>query len=151
LSSVGSTGENGQGSWPTLSFEYAAPTPAAAVETIASAGTWRLNQNGTTLVDLDGDGAAHLLMAAGGGHSCRLNQNGTFGNALTMTGNTQALSVIQLQDVDGDARADLLQDSSEGWIVWKWSKTKWIQQTGTWPGSKGLALKLPTSTRYADL
>ncbi len=150
LSGVTSTGENGDGSWPSLSFTYAAPA-APAIAPIAGVGVWRLNQNGTTLVDLDGDGAADLLQAQSGGHSYRLNQNGTFGNPVTLTGNSQALSALQLQDVDGDARPELLQDGSDGWSVWKWSKSKWNLQPALWPGSKGLPLKDPAHARFADL
>ncbi|HRC55843.1 MAG TPA: FG-GAP-like repeat-containing protein, partial [Kofleriaceae bacterium] len=150
LSQVGSTGRAGVGAWPTLTFDYAT-TSAAAVTPMPGVGSWRLNAAGTVLVDLDSDGAADLLQLADGGHSYRLNQNGTFGAALPLTGNTSSISVLQLQDIDGDARADLLLDTGAGWSVWRWSKTKWLLQQGTWPGSSGLALKNPATTRFADL
>lgn len=150
LAQVGSTGRAGVGAWPTLTFDYATTAPAA-VTPIAGVGAWRLNAAGTVLVDLDSDGASDLLQLADGGHSYRLNQNGTFGSALPLTGNTSSLSVLQLQDVDGDARAELLLDTGAGWSVWRWSKTKWLLQQGTWPGSSGLALKNPATTRFADL
>lgn len=150
LAQVGSTGRAGVGAWPTLTFEYAT-SAAAAVTPMPGVGSWRLNAAGTVLVDLDSDGAADLLQLADGGHSYRLNQNGTFGAALPLTGNTSSISVLQLQDVDGDARADLLLDTGAGWSVWRWSKTKWLLQQGTWPGSSGLALKNPATTRFADL
>lgn len=153
LAQVSSTGRAGSGAWPTSTFEYAAAT-TPQVTPMPGVGTWRLNAAGATLVDLDADGAADLLQAAEGGHSYRLNQNGTFGAAQPLTGNTSSITALQLQDVDGDARAELLLDTGSGWSVWKWSKTKWIAQVlpgGVWPGSAGLALKNPTSTRFADL
>jgi RHS repeat-associated protein len=150
LSGVTSTGVGGDGSWPALSFTYAAPG-AAQVTSIAGVGNWRLNSNGTTLVDLDGDGAADLLQLTNSGHSYLTNQNGTFGGLQTLSGNALPLDSLQLQDVDGDARPELLQDTGSGWSVWKFSKTRWVSQPGLWPGSSGLALKHPDTTRFADL
>ncbi len=153
LAQVTSTGRAGAGSWPALTFDYATPV-APAVTPMPGVGTWRLNANGITLVDLDGDGASELLQLADGGHSYRVNQNGSFGASLPLGGNTQSITSLQLQDVDGDARADLLQDTGTGWAVWKWTKPQWVLQSlpgGVWPGSNGLALKNPSSTRFSDL
>jgi hypothetical protein len=153
LSGVSSTGRAGSGAWPALSFTYAAPA-APAVTPVTGIGVWRLNASGTTLVDLDGDGAADLLQLADGGHSYRSNRNGTFGSLQPLTGNIASITSLQLQDIDGDARAELLQDTGSGWAVWKFSQTQWVPQVlpgGVWPGSAGLALKQPTNTRFADL
>lgn len=150
LAGVTSTGVAGSGAWPALAFRYAAPGPAQ-ITPIAGIGSWRLNSNGVTLADLDGDGAADLLQLASSGHSYLINQNGTFGGLQTLTGNALPLASLQLQDVDGDARPELLQDTGSGWSVWKFSKTRWVQQAGVWPGSSGLALKQPDTTRFADL
>ena len=150
LAGVSSTGVGGNDAWPALGFRYAAPA-AAAITPITGIGTWRLNSDGVTLVDLDGDGAADLLQLASSGHSYLTNQNGAFGGAQPLTGNSLPLASLQLQDIDGDARAELLQDTGSGWSVWKFSKTRWLPQPGVWPGSAGLALKQPDSTRFADL
>ena len=40
-------------------------------------------------------------------------------------------------DVDGDARPELLQDTGDGWVVWRWSKTQWISTGTQWPGTSG--------------
>jgi RHS repeat-associated protein len=136
--------------WPALAFTYATPAPAA-VAPIAGIGTWRLNVSGTTFVDLDGDGAADLAQLSSAGHSFLTNQNGTFGGLLPISGNSQPLSAIQLQDMDGDARAELVQDTGNGWTVYKFSNAQWVAQAGVWPGTPGLALKQPTTTRFADL
>jgi len=155
LSGVTSTGVAGSGAWPALTFTYAT-TQAPVIEPMQGVGSWRLNSNGTTLVDLDGDGAADLLQLASGATSYLSNRNGVFGNLQPMTGNTQGIAAVQLQDLDGDGRAELLQDTGSGWAVYKFSTTQWISQSaslpnGVWPGSVGLALKQPTTTRFADL
>lgn len=150
LAGVTSTGRAGDGAWPALAFTYAQPA-APVVTPIDGIGTWRLNSNGGTLADLDGDGAVDFLQLATGGHTYRLNQNGTFGASLNLTGNTQPLANLQLQDLDGDARPELVADSGAGWSVWKFSKTRWVLQASVWPGSAGLTLKDPTTTRFADL
>ena len=155
LAGVSSTGVGGNGAWPALSFSYAAPG-APVITPIAGVGNWRLNASGTTLVDLDGDGAAELLQLTSGGHSYLTNQNGVFGGLQPLTGNAQAIAAVQLQDVDGDGRAELVQDTGNGWAVYKFTRTQWVSQaaslpSGVWPGTPGLALKQPTTTRFADL
>ncbi|MEZ4359064.1 MAG: FG-GAP-like repeat-containing protein [Kofleriaceae bacterium] len=151
LAQVTATGLGGAGAWPALTFDYATANPAA-ITAVPNVGSWRLNSNGISLVDLDGDGASDLLALSSGGHSYRLNQNGVFGAALALGGNTSSITSLQLMDIDGDARPDLLQDSGSGWTVWKWTRSTWLLQPGgVWPGSAGLALKNPASTRFADL
>ncbi|MEO7733517.1 MAG: FG-GAP-like repeat-containing protein, partial [Kofleriaceae bacterium] len=155
LAGVSSTGLAGSGAWPALSFTYAAPGPPV-VTPVTGIGNWRLNTSGTTLVDLDGDGAAELLQLTSGGHSYLTNQNGTFGGLQPLAGNAQAIAAVQLQDLDGDGRAELVQDTGNGWAVYKFTRTQWVSQAatlpnGVWPGSPGLALKQPTTTRFADL
>ena len=155
LAGVSSTGLGGSGAWPALSFSYAVTAPPV-ITPIAGIGNWRLNSSGTTLVDLDGDGAADLLQLTSGGHSYLTNQNGTFGGQQPLTGNAQAIAAVQLQDVDGDGRAELVQDTGNGWAVYKFTRTQWVSQAaglpnGVWPGTPGLALKQPSTTRFADL
>src|SRR3569833_1924119 len=155
LAGVTSTGLAGSGAWPALSFTYEA-TQAPVIEPIQGVGSWRLNSNGTTLVDLDGDGASDLLQLASGATSYLTNRNGVFGNLQPMTGNTQGIAAVQLQDLDGDGRAELVQDTGSGWAVYKFSTTQWVSQaaslpSGVWPGSVGLQLKQPSTTRFADL
>jgi RHS repeat-associated protein len=150
LAGVTSTGVAGTGAWPALTFSYATPN-APVISPIAGVGTWRLNSSGTTLVDLDGDGAAELLQLAGTGHAYLTNQRGTFGAMQPMSGNSLSITSQQLQDIDGDGRVDLIQDTGTGWSVWKFARTQWVPQTGTWPGTPGLALKNAATTRFADL
>jgi len=150
LTGVSSTGVGHELSWPALSFTYASPAPAA-IEPIAGIGVWRLNNNGTVLVDLDGDGAADLLQLAAGGHSYRLNQNGTFGVVRSLPGNGQSISAVQLQDIDGDARAELVVDTGSGWGVYGFTPTGWVKRTDAWPGTTSLRLKNTATTRFADL
>ncbi|HEY2985803.1 MAG TPA: FG-GAP-like repeat-containing protein, partial [Jatrophihabitantaceae bacterium] len=149
LKGVTSTGKGGAGAWPPLAFTYATPG-APAIEAIAGIGTWRLNGNGTTLVDLDGDGAAELLQVSSTGHRYLTNQNGTFTRLQSLAGNSQPLSAVQLQDVDGDARAELIEDTASGWKVYKFTRTTWSTPV-VWPGTAGVALKNEATTRFADL
>lgn len=154
LAGIDSTGLAGAGAWPSLTFDYASAS-APALGPVPGVQSWRLNMSGTTLVDLDGDGAAELTQIADGGHSFRSNQNGSFGAPQQLTGNTQSIDELQLQDIDGDARAELLLDTGDGWAVWKSNGRRWLAQTGlpggTWPGTQGLALRDPEDTRFADL
>jgi RHS repeat-associated protein len=155
LTGVTSSGRAGAGAWPALAFEYAAASPPV-VTPVEGIGTWRLNTAGTTLVDLDGDGAAELLQLADGSHAYLSNQRGVFGGAQALSGNALSITQLQLQDLDGDARAELVRDTGNGWEVWKWSRTRWLPQGaglpgGVWPGTVGIALKQPTLTRFADL
>jgi RHS repeat-associated protein len=155
LAGVSSTGREREGAWPALTFDYATTASSAAVP-VPGVQSWRLNVSGITLVDLNGDGAAELVQLADGGHSFRSNQDGTFGAVQLLRGNTQSITTLQLQDIDGDARADLLLDTGDGWAVWKYAANSWVPQAaqlpdGTWPGTEGLALKNPSSTRFADL
>jgi hypothetical protein len=53
--------------------------------------------------------------------------------------------------VDGDARAELLQDSANGWVVYKFDTSRWVQVSAAWPGTVGVPLKQPTTTRFGDL
>lgn len=150
LVGVTSTGVNRNGSWPALTFKYAKPV-APAITPIAGVGDWRLNVNGATLVDVDGDGAADLLQLSSSGHRYLPNQNGTFGAPQPISGNALSIDVLQLQDIDGDSRPELLEDTGSGWIVWKFDQTKWTKISSLWPGSANLRLKQPDSTRFADL
>ncbi|HEX3477065.1 MAG TPA: FG-GAP-like repeat-containing protein [Kofleriaceae bacterium] len=150
LTGITSTGVNHSGAWPALTFRYARPL-APVITPIAGVGDWRLNVNGTTLADVDGDGAADLLQLSSSGHRYLPNQNGTFGAPQAVSGNALSIDVLQLQDVDGDARPELLEDTGSGWIVWKFDQTRWTQVSSRWPGSANLRLKQPDSTRFADL
>jgi RHS repeat-associated protein len=150
LIGITSTGVNHSGSWPALTFTYAKPV-APVITPIAGVGDWRLNVNGTTLADVDGDGAADLLQLSSSGHRYLPNQNGTFGAPQAISGNALSIDVLQLQDIDGDSRPELLEDTGSGWIVWKFDQTRWTQVSSRWPGSANLRLKQPDSTRFADL
>lgn len=150
LSGVSSTGVGGNGSWPALTFTYATPS-APVITPIAGVGDWRLNVNGTTFADVDGDGAADLLQVSSSGHRYLANQNGGFGSPQPLAGNALSIDAVQLQDVDGDSQPELLVDTGSGWTVWKFTRTRWTQLASIWPGSANLRLKQPDSTRFADL
>lgn len=149
LAGVSSTGRGGSGEWPALTFEYGSAR-SPVVESIAGIGSWRLNVSGTVLADIDADGAADLIQIDEGGHALRRNEDGVFAAPVTMTGNQLPLSTVQLMDLDGDAKVELVVDTGDGWTVWRPVRTQWVAG-GTWPGTSGLALKNPARTRFADL
>ncbi|HET9626673.1 MAG TPA: FG-GAP-like repeat-containing protein [Kofleriaceae bacterium] len=151
LAGIASTGVGGAGAWPALTFRYATPA-APVVQPIPGVGAWRLNGNGVSFADVDGDGAADLVQLSSGGDLWLRNQDGSFaGSPQPLAGNAQPLSAVQFQDLDGDARPELVADTGNGWAVWKFSATAWTQVSSQWPGSVGLGLKSPTTTRFADL
>ena len=70
---------------PPLTFTYAAPQ-TKSVAAIADLGGWTLNAQGTSLFDVDGDGAMDLLRLQPSGHSYRRNLGGRFDAARPVAG-----------------------------------------------------------------
>jgi hypothetical protein len=121
------------------------------VRRVAGAGPWRLNVQGTSLFDVDGDGAMDLLQLNGASTSYRRNQRGVFGAPVATTGLTGVtLATAQLMDIDGDARAELVTAVGDSWHAFTLHADRWTS-IGTIPGTSGLPLKNPAVMRLTDI
>ena len=80
LAMVHMTGRGGQGALPDLKFGYADPEPATAKQMDNVAG-WQLNQRGTSIADVDGDGVGDLLRLELGNHQYKKNVGGAYADA----------------------------------------------------------------------
>ncbi|WP_224362733.1 FG-GAP-like repeat-containing protein [Hyalangium versicolor] len=149
LASLSMLGKLRQGSLPTLSFSYAPRSNPNLVQTEAAAG-WALNVNGTSLVDVDGDGVTDLLRLTASGHSWRKGTGTGFAPLRTISGAAGAvLSSSRLIDVDGDSRPELVRSFSEAWQI-NSLQGEAFGPTTKWLGTDSLPL-FNDSTFFADL
>src|SRR5262249_24091094 len=140
LKTITMTGRKGAGSLPTLSFRYgSAPTPS--VVKASNVDGWVLNERGTSLLDVDGDGLPDLLSAELGSHQYRRNRgDGTFDPAKKVTGAESVyLDVLRYVDLDGDARPELVTVVSDTWRSLHLTGTQW-QPPKVVKGTKYLGL-----------
>jgi RHS repeat-associated protein len=113
------TSGDGAEALPTTRFTYAAAQPGVQTAVTGLAG-WALNLQGTSLFDVDGDGAMDLLRLTGAGHSWRRNTGGQFAAATAMPGALgAALDQVRLVDLDGDSVAEMLVSQGTQWVVHK--------------------------------
>jgi RHS repeat-associated protein len=142
LVGVTMTGFHGDGAMPPLSFTYTARDVATPLA-IDTAG-WRLEDRGTVLHDVDGDGADDLLRLELGAHRWRRNLGGTYGEPQPIDGVAPALAEAQLMDVDGDGVAELVRVVDDTWRVSRLERDgaglRWSDAT-IWPGSSGVPLR----------
>lgn len=150
LSRVVQQGRGGQLALPELRFTYAAPA-AADVQKVAGIGAWRLNVQGTSLLDVDGDGASDLMQLDAPVVSYRRNRRGLFGAPVATSGlGTVSLATSQFLDIDGDARAELVYVVDDVWHSFQLSGTTWSAR-GPIAGTAGLPLKDGSRLRFADI
>jgi RHS repeat-associated protein len=128
---------------PTLGFQYVPNTPAE-VATLTGTEGWRLNDRGTSLADVDGDGMADLLRMELGNHQWRKNMGGTFDAPRILRGAEHIdARNARLMDVDGDARLDLVHVVDETWrvysLVGQGNEFEWASK-GIWAGTLGVPL-----------
>ncbi|WP_224362737.1 FG-GAP-like repeat-containing protein [Hyalangium versicolor] len=149
LASLSMLGKLRQGSLPTLTFSYAPRSNPNLVQTEAAAG-WALNVNGTSLVDIDGDGVTDLLRLTASGHSWRKGTGTGFAPQRPISGAAGAvLSSSRLIDVDGDSRPELVRFFSEAWQI-NFLQGEAFGPTTKWLGTDSLPL-FNDSTFFADL
>ncbi len=151
LVKVHMTGRGGQGALPDLAFGYAAPATAAAGPMGNVAG-WQLNQRGTSIADVDGDGVGDLLRLELGNHAYKKNVGGAYAEPRPLTGAGHIdLEASRLMDVDGDARAELVTIVNDTWRVYRLKGEKWEPVLeGAWPGTSMVPLSAP-DTVFADI
>jgi RHS repeat-associated protein len=114
LASVTVSGSDGT-SLPSLTFAYA-QAQAPAVAEVPGLDGWALNLLGTSLLDIDGDGALDLVRLRSNGHSYRRNLGDRFGAVETMAGASGAsLETVRLADLDGDSTAELVRQEGTFW------------------------------------
>jgi RHS repeat-associated protein len=165
FSKTGSTGgpDGGADSWapslslPDVTFTYVQPTLGKSVQ-VANVEGWVLNDRGTNLLDVDGDGMADLYRMEMGGHVYRKGAGSGFSESrYTVSGaDGTDLESTRLMDLDGDARPDLVRIVND---TWRWSKLvpesagslnfKWVSQ-GEWPGTATVPLSGPDIV-FADI
>lgn len=151
LASVTVTGFNGAEALPTVAFGYAPRSQGSPAELTGLDG-WRLNTRGVSFFDVDGDGMEDLLRLEVGNHEFRKNLGGSFGPEVSLSGATSLeLSNVQLVDLDGDSRAELVRVVDDSWRGYKIDPAlhQWTQ-IGEWPGTNGVPLR-GTDVVLADL
>jgi RHS repeat-associated protein len=157
LASVRVLSADGTESLPEVTFTYAAPQ-IAALQSVPDIGGWKLERDGTSLFDVDDDGAMDLLQlkASGSGHVYRRNLGGSFdATARTVTGAAGAtLGSVRLLDLTGDSGAEMVWQQGSRWNVFQ------LGDSTTTPGAKewkalGALTGIPTtslgSVAIADL
>jgi RHS repeat-associated protein len=144
LASVKVTSGDGLDALPPLSFRYAAAT-SGAIAPISGLTGWALNLQGTSLADVDGDGAMDLLRLLPTGHSYRRNLGGRFDVARPLPGATGAsLDQSRLLDLTGDSSAELVRQQGTQWAVFQLTgadprNPSWTP-LGTWNGTQNVSL-----------
>ncbi len=150
LVQVAVTGRGGTDSLPPLSFDYAAPAPQSQ-SSVYGAGTWVLNEAGVSLADIDGDGLNDLVMLDDEGYEYKRNLGGRFAKYSRQIegGPSVGLSQLQLMDLTGNARPELVTIADGQWNAYRLENKSW-QFVGTWGNTTGLALRGP-GRELADL
>jgi RHS repeat-associated protein len=161
LSKVSLTGREKAGvplvALPPVGLKYEPPTGEGATELSGLEG-WMLNERGTNLLDVDGDGMADLYRMEQGRHFYRKGTGKGFSEAQYRVTGAEGtdLESAKLMDLDGDSRPDLVRIVND---TWRWShlvpespgslKFRWVTQ-GDWPGTSGVPLAA-ANTVFADV
>jgi RHS repeat-associated protein len=149
IDSVRSTSADGTVAMPPLTFSYAA-AGAGQLAAIPGVDGWALNLQGTSLFDVDQDGAMDLLRLTVSGHSYRRNLGGTFAAAQPVPGAASAsLDKVRLLDISGDSAAEMVWQQGSQWRIFRLegSAPGWVAA-----GSLGGAANVPlASVTIADV
>jgi RHS repeat-associated protein len=161
LTTVNATGHESAGktpeALPTVTLKYQPPSGDGAFQ-VPDLNGWELNQRGTTLVDVDGDGMADLYRMEQGAHWYRKGTGKGFSTTAYPVKGAEGIDLegARLMDLDGDARPDLVRIVND---TWRWSRLvpegvgslafRWVSQ-GEWPGTTGVPLK-SSDTEFADI
>lgn len=150
LHGVQVTSADGVDAMPPLTFSYAAPVTGAVTQVPDVTG-WALNQQGTSLFDVDGDGAMDLLRLQPSGHSYRRNVGGRFDAPRAITGAAGAsLDQVRLLDLTGDSGAELVWQQGSQWSVFQLTGADPVNRSwtslGSWVGAQNVPLSSVTVT-----
>jgi RHS repeat-associated protein len=143
LSGVQLASADGNTSLPSLAFHYAAAS-SGTIQPITGVDGWALNLQGTSLADVDGDGAMDLLRLTASGHSYRRNLGGRFDVPRTLPGAAGAsLDQARLLDLTGDSAAELVRQQGSQWTVYQLTgdpvNPTW-NSLGSWAGAQNVSL-----------
>ena len=134
LSQVRMSGRGGYGTLPPVRFGYA-PREAPRLRALTGQGNWRLNKNGVSLLDVDGDGLSDLIRIREGDHRYRRNLGTHFGEPVAITGaEGVSMSEARLVDIEGRAQANLVTIVGTQWRSFRLFDGTWIP-LGYWPGT----------------
>ncbi|KAB2907524.1 MAG: hypothetical protein F9K40_04935, partial [Kofleriaceae bacterium] len=141
VKSVRVTSGDGVDALPETRFTYAA-AEAATQTAVPDVTGWGLNLLGTSLFDVDNDGAMDLLRLHTSGHSWRRNIGGRFAPPAPMPGATgSSLDQVRLVDLDGDSVAEMVRQVGSQWVVHKLDRpsASWIS-LGALAGAANVSL-----------
>jgi len=149
LGGVRVTGGDGVDALPELAFTYAAAQPGSLASIPALAG-WALNLQGTSLFDVDQDGAMDLLRVGVSGHSWRRNLGGQFGPAQPVPGAAAAtLDKVRFLDMTGDSTAEMVWQQGSQWRIFQLARdaggASWVA-AGSLAGATNVQLASVTIT-----
>jgi YD repeat-containing protein len=149
LRSIRMTGRGGDLALPDLTFTYERPALSATRKASGEDG-WVLNGRGVAFLDVDGDGMSDLVRLEVGNHQWKKNLGAAFAPPTRMGGVLDAeLEAVQLVDLDGDARPELVRIVDDTWRVYGLVGGNWVSR-GSWSGTTGVPLHAP-GTAFADL
>ncbi|HTE53483.1 MAG TPA: FG-GAP-like repeat-containing protein [Kofleriaceae bacterium] len=119
LHGVRETSASGADAMPELTFTYAA-AQTGQLAAIPGLDGWALNLQGTSLFDVDQDGAMDLLRLTVSGHSFRPNIGGQFGPVQPVPGAASAsLDKVRLLDMTGDSAAEMVWQQGSQWRIFQ--------------------------------
>ncbi len=152
LQQVKVTSGDGLDALPPVTFSYATASTGTVTQVPDVTG-WGLNLSGTSLFDVDDDGAMDLLRITPTGHSYRRNLGGSFGASQPVTGAAGAsLGSVRMLDLTGDSGAEMVWQQGALWTVFQLTGPDPAHRTwtslGNWGGVGGITLG---SVAVADL
>ena len=149
LTQVTMLGSDGVTAAPATRFGYHDARPAEVFR-LDNHEQWRVGENDTLLVDLEGKGISDYISLDEGKH--KRNTGGSFARAKKIphapAANSQSARLV---DIDNDGHPELLLEGfrRQGWRVFDWVDSAW-RPRGTWPGTERLDITRP-ELLFADI